>query len=582
MGETTEEHGKWQQEEAALVEKDRANTGPLGGLFRGCFKRGGLGPRFPMGYLPRQPIRDLEDGVDRCPRCTWELEDGLCQSCGYPSGDEEPSDSDAPEYYPTMYDDGDVLDEAVLDALDHAGHPHGFHGFNGEYSPASLSEEGYMSEGGLEAVRNARYSHRSRRGPRSWSPYPDDGGTPYDSLDEGTDENSEDEEAGSLDGFVVDDDGERQHSPTGFAQSLQWETDEDTGADDMHSQDSEDEAEMDGGTNSDQDSMHIPASIRFASDEDSDEGPIPPSRRRILPRVTTLSDSSDGDNVRPMNTNRRPGSRNPLQARSDETFQSQHNIPHHSRATHAEGGRSRGVPIEIDSDSDAPVPASQRIRRRRGEHPRLAEEGSGAGDSSGTATVGRSSRRSTPPRKDDSRSEVYDRNEASPVVAESSRRRFAGNEHQASADEQASPPYANFGEPSRFSDLTAPNWNQATNNHPWPAQASASTNQGNSNSPRSTSDHNPLSSTSPNNTRRNHTNHRSSPLPTPRWYRESPTRAGPSTTEEQHFQQGVRDRQAQKAERKADRRRLKAERERRRSRDAARSASPARSPVEVN
>ncbi|KAI9818227.1 MAG: hypothetical protein M1827_000852 [Pycnora praestabilis] len=73
-GETTEEHRKWQREESEIVERDKTNIDPrIGGLFRGSFK--------PITRNLRA-IRDEEDGVDRCPLCTWELEDGLCGGCG--------------------------------------------------------------------------------------------------------------------------------------------------------------------------------------------------------------------------------------------------------------------------------------------------------------------------------------------------------------------------------------------------------------------------------------------------------------------------------------------------------------------
>lgn len=74
-GETIEQHTKWQKEESDIVQQDKNNTDTrTGGLFKGCFKsRTG-------GTL--RPIRDEEDGVDRCPMCSWELEDGECAQCG--------------------------------------------------------------------------------------------------------------------------------------------------------------------------------------------------------------------------------------------------------------------------------------------------------------------------------------------------------------------------------------------------------------------------------------------------------------------------------------------------------------------
>jgi hypothetical protein len=76
-GETTEQHEQWRKEEADIVQQDRNNEDPrTGGLFKGAFNR----PARPGGIL--QPIRDEEDGVDRCPVCTYELEDGECLNCG--------------------------------------------------------------------------------------------------------------------------------------------------------------------------------------------------------------------------------------------------------------------------------------------------------------------------------------------------------------------------------------------------------------------------------------------------------------------------------------------------------------------
>ncbi|EAT89116.1 hypothetical protein HBH56_070950 [Parastagonospora nodorum] len=79
VGETLEDHKKWQKEEADAVQHDKDNTDArTGGLFKGCFKTHPLHGRGPS----LQVLRDQEDGVDRCPVCTWELEDGGCQQCG--------------------------------------------------------------------------------------------------------------------------------------------------------------------------------------------------------------------------------------------------------------------------------------------------------------------------------------------------------------------------------------------------------------------------------------------------------------------------------------------------------------------
>lgn len=77
-GETLEDHRKWQQDDADAIQKDRDNTDPrTGGLFKGLFNAS-ANPLRPSLHV----VRDREDGVDRCPICAWELEDGGCTQCG--------------------------------------------------------------------------------------------------------------------------------------------------------------------------------------------------------------------------------------------------------------------------------------------------------------------------------------------------------------------------------------------------------------------------------------------------------------------------------------------------------------------
>ncbi|ODH33998.1 hypothetical protein ACO22_03221 [Paracoccidioides brasiliensis] len=73
--ETTAEHLSNKRAETEKIEIDKHNPDPsTGGLFQGCFKCAG---RF------IQPINDVMDGVTRCPRCAWELEEGGCLHCGF-------------------------------------------------------------------------------------------------------------------------------------------------------------------------------------------------------------------------------------------------------------------------------------------------------------------------------------------------------------------------------------------------------------------------------------------------------------------------------------------------------------------
>src|SRR3984885_6641909 len=95
--ETTNEHDEAKRAEAQQIDADKAPGGE--GLFKGAFKNAHLNP-WPTA-LPRA-IRDVEDGVDRCPICTWELEEGACEHCGYYDSDEDDSDeSDDTRALPT-------------------------------------------------------------------------------------------------------------------------------------------------------------------------------------------------------------------------------------------------------------------------------------------------------------------------------------------------------------------------------------------------------------------------------------------------------------------------------------------------
>ena len=81
LGDTLEQHTRWRMEEAQAVHQDKNNAHPTtGGLFKGCFPA--IEPRHPL-----RRIRDNFDGVERCPVCTWEIEDDECYHCGARFGD---------------------------------------------------------------------------------------------------------------------------------------------------------------------------------------------------------------------------------------------------------------------------------------------------------------------------------------------------------------------------------------------------------------------------------------------------------------------------------------------------------------
>ncbi|KAL2867947.1 uncharacterized protein BJX67DRAFT_380504 [Aspergillus lucknowensis] len=104
-GETTDQHKTHQLEEAGKLEADKKNTNPReAGLFRGIFNK--------SRHQPAQPIIDLEDGVVRCPHCSWELDEMGCVNCGFRHDDDSMSDwggdsEENSEMTDDPYDDGD-------------------------------------------------------------------------------------------------------------------------------------------------------------------------------------------------------------------------------------------------------------------------------------------------------------------------------------------------------------------------------------------------------------------------------------------------------------------------------------------
>lgn len=103
-GETTDEHHKWQKEEADLIAADKANTDErAGGLFKGMFKR--------LNGAVRGcgPLHDPGDNVDRCPYCHWEVRGGYCSQCDTVVDEEAFSDYD---------DDSDETDDELDHELD--------------------------------------------------------------------------------------------------------------------------------------------------------------------------------------------------------------------------------------------------------------------------------------------------------------------------------------------------------------------------------------------------------------------------------------------------------------------------------
>jgi len=568
-GETTEDHQKWREEEAAAVEKDRSRTGRRGGLFRGCFKTHSRRP--PLNDYIRQPIiRDVEDGVDRCPRCMWELEYGLCESCGYPSESEGWSDSEAFEHFhpEDAYGDGDDMENAVIDALVDGGEMPP--GFGREYTPASPSEPSYSSEddgfsrhyGGPPDDDFRLAMARREVRPRS---LPDevfqDAGTPYDSMQEETDEGSEDDdEVESLNGFIVDYVEEQRHSSPNSIGRVLWDSDEGSEGEEAQIQLSEfsdqgHESQSDDESNTNE-GFSIPSpAAQYNLEDASDEGPIPPSRRQLTRRLAAFNACSGDDSSPPIVADRRRRQMNSPHGNTTGDTQIQRNIAHHSRNGRT-SGNFNGVPIEIYSDSDAPVPASQPTRRRRVPAPLFSEEDSGAEASSGTATVGRPSPRSKLNRRQHSKPNSRTSNQSSPIMIGSSPRRATTNESE------NLPPSGNTSNISnRPSLLSVLSGNRPQNGSELSQQAPASIDD----RVRSSA---PSSSPPSHLPRFSRINRRLSPLPPGSQARSRASGSSRPTSALEEFDRGVRQRQAQKAERRTERRYIKAERDQRRGGDA--------------
>ncbi|EAW10214.1 uncharacterized protein ACLA_046800 [Aspergillus clavatus NRRL 1] len=181
-GETTAEHIRHQREEAEKIERDRENTHPReGGLFKGTFNR--------TGHQAAMPIIDVEDGVVRCPRCSWELEDDAgCAQCGYRQDDRSDTDaSDSIEDWTDSEENSEMTDYYDDVAADT------FH-----YDPYWALQPIYDNL--PLAVREQIETIRRQHGPRSNSADTARRGWSEDGLDEDDDEDAE------MDSFIDDDD----------------------------------------------------------------------------------------------------------------------------------------------------------------------------------------------------------------------------------------------------------------------------------------------------------------------------------------------------------------------------------------
>ena len=162
--ETTEKHDHWASEEAILLQRARSSSNAERGLFGFSFGRS-------------KAIRDTEDGVQRCPQCSWELERGECLQCGFHDSGTDSEHAD----WSSMSDGSDTNSRSVS--------PHG-RGRQIEFIDLDPSEVSFESSSAASTV-NAPAGRRRWRG--------------YAVVDSEGDPVDNDDELGSLTGFVVDD-----------------------------------------------------------------------------------------------------------------------------------------------------------------------------------------------------------------------------------------------------------------------------------------------------------------------------------------------------------------------------------------
>lgn len=436
-GETTEDHTKWQLEEAELVEKDKNTAGNYGGLFRG---------NFPLNNRRNfHPIRDDEDGVSRCPRCAWELEDGYCVSCEFRVPHSMNSGSASPSV--SYYTEDEMTNHESMEAAGYF-----YDDFNGPDIYSGISEDSGEEAMAMATEQAAiRRRNRARQASASGRIQPLPLRRAYLETDnEGdTDEYSaEDDDAGSLEHFVVNDVEEGPfagHSPS--PRSSHYDSDEVSGIITHHglysSEEDQSPSEESEFNLHNQPSENQPINL----DSDSDEGPILRTGRHLYQSSTVSPSPSPSPNPtdvseesavaryisRPQQSRRQQN--NHVLARQSSTTG-----PTTTNNVRTPGRRSgsRGVAVEVDSDSDSPSQVQRPRRRRALGHLLLSDDDedndtvaasangnalsvSSHPSSNGTATIGRPSPTESSSNRDDATEPALQASHIpSPIVINSS------------------------------------------------------------------------------------------------------------------------------------------------------------------
>ena len=228
-GETIEEHKQLLKADTDAVQKDRDNTDSrTGGLFKGLFNT----PAHPL-RPSLHIVRDQEDGVDRCPICTWELEDGGCTQCGlvFDETGEVSWDNSF-----TGFSDMDEMSEQDADDLDAAmGLEEGeFEGFGDPMDGwqdylgdpgAGFVMRRFLQHNGAGPRRHMSHSEAGSRRSYSQSIVSDIYGDEMDTVEE----EDEDEEDSEMNDFI-DDEGLDSSASASGASSTPGQTPQPTAA----------------------------------------------------------------------------------------------------------------------------------------------------------------------------------------------------------------------------------------------------------------------------------------------------------------------------------------------------------------
>lgn len=426
-GETIEDYKKSQQEEADIVEKDKKNEGHGGGLFGGRF-------RHSRHHNP-SAIRDIEDGVDRCPLCAWELTDeGYCTTCGYEidypiSGSGSLSGSDSREDDDSAFLMGDEmgvfdsLDPETMSALEESVH-------GGDTIPlGNLNHRMYSRMSAeVESRRQALRPHvldtsdNHARRPRFHSGVTISAVTD-DEIGNTDDYSSEEDDPGSLRNFVIDEDEMEDGHPAHLSpQSSHYDSDEASGifeALGSYSSDGQSDVREAIGISRESDSPEpmqgfSPKSPSFISveDDESDESPVLRSRVRAYRRPLASLNSNRSDEagnasvVRPHSSRRRSTRESRSQTSRDSSLRFRSSNSQTAAVSESSSAELRARSIETESDSDtSPVVRRPRTRLGRSAPTRIISDdeddittvssdnssASSRQSSSGTMTIGRPS-----------------------------------------------------------------------------------------------------------------------------------------------------------------------------------------------